>query len=322
MTSGRTAAIIVAAGAAMVLAGLLGGWAATRALSGQSPLTTVTVATDAVTLRAHTDDLGFTAQVPDDWAERRDDRSVSFVSPDGSEELTVARATSAEEVMAGLTAAALGTADLRPDPPQALDGARRRSSTAPPTTACTGPAGCAWCRSPTAASSPCGSPLRAAVPRACPRGCSTSSRTRSAPRAERGLAPRCSPAGKIGERPGGRRLRRMTDRALSDPAAAAAAITQATGVAAHDVAVVLGSGWRPAADVIGPPAHELAMADLPGFVRPTVAGHGGTVRSVPRRRPATCWCCSAAPTSTRATASTRSRTASAPPRPPAAGRSC
>ena len=60
--------------------------------------------------------------MPDDWAERRDDRSVSFVSPDGSEELTVARATSAEDVMAGLTAAALGTADLRPDPPQALDG--------------------------------------------------------------------------------------------------------------------------------------------------------------------------------------------------------
>ena len=121
-TSGRTAAVLVAAGAAVVLAGLLGGWAATRALSGQSPLTTVTVATDAVTLRAHTDDLGFTARVPEDWAERRDDRSVSFVSPDGSEELTVARAASVEEVMAGLTAAALGTADLRPDPPQALDG--------------------------------------------------------------------------------------------------------------------------------------------------------------------------------------------------------
>ena len=86
----------------------------------------------------------------------------------------------------------------------------------------------------------------------------------------------------------------MTDRAFSDPAsdpaAAAAAITQATGVAEHDVAVVLGSGWRPAADVIGPPAYELAMADIPGFVRPsststlrspTVTGHGGTVRSVP-----------------------------------------
>jgi purine-nucleoside phosphorylase len=64
-------------------------------------------------------------------------------------------------------------------------------------------------------------------------------------------------------------------------AAAAAAITAATGVDAHDVAVVLGSGWRPAADLIGEPAHEIAMADLPGFVPPVVAGHGGTIRSVP-----------------------------------------
>lgn len=120
-TSARTTAFLVATGAAVVLAGLLGGWAATRALSGQSPLTTVTVATHAVTLREHTDDVGFTAQVPEAWAEHRDGRSVSFVSPDGSEELTVARATSAEEVLAGLTAAALGTADLRPDPPQTLD---------------------------------------------------------------------------------------------------------------------------------------------------------------------------------------------------------
>jgi purine-nucleoside phosphorylase len=64
------------------------------------------------------------------------------------------------------------------------------------------------------------------------------------------------------------------------PAAAAAAIRAATGAATHDVAVVLGSGWRPAADLIGEPSHELAMADLPGFLAPTVAGHGGTIRSV------------------------------------------
>ncbi|MDT7579705.1 MAG: purine-nucleoside phosphorylase [Pseudonocardiales bacterium] len=68
---------------------------------------------------------------------------------------------------------------------------------------------------------------------------------------------------------------------MTDAAAAAAALAHATGVATHDVAVVLGSGWRPAADLIGEPAHELPMADLPGFVRPVVAGHGGTVRSVP-----------------------------------------
>jgi purine-nucleoside phosphorylase len=73
----------------------------------------------------------------------------------------------------------------------------------------------------------------------------------------------------------------MTDPAADSAVRAAAALAQATGVAAHDVAVVLGSGWRPAADLIGAPDHEVAMADLPGFVAPAVAGHGGTVRSVP-----------------------------------------
>lgn len=62
---------------------------------------------------------------------------------------------------------------------------------------------------------------------------------------------------------------------------AAAALAEATGAERHDVAVVLGSGWRPAADLIGEASHEVPMADLPGFLAPTVAGHGGTVRSVP-----------------------------------------
>jgi purine-nucleoside phosphorylase len=75
---------------------------------------------------------------------------------------------------------------------------------------------------------------------------------------------------------GSPRLPRMT----SPAAAAAAVIAERTGVAAHDVAVVLGSGWRPAADVIGSPEHEVAMAELPGFRPPTVEGHGGTIRSV------------------------------------------
>jgi purine-nucleoside phosphorylase len=73
----------------------------------------------------------------------------------------------------------------------------------------------------------------------------------------------------------------MTDPTAEAAEAAAAALSKATGVASHDVAVVLGSGWRPAADLLGAPAHEIAMAELPGFVRPVVAGHGGTVRSVP-----------------------------------------
>src|SRR5687768_1476784 len=69
---------------------------------------------------------------------------------------------------------------------------------------------------------------------------------------------------------------------MPDAAAqAAAALAEATGVDKHDVAVVLGSGWRPAADLLGAPTHELAIGELPGFVRPAVAGHGGTLRSVP-----------------------------------------
>jgi purine-nucleoside phosphorylase len=68
---------------------------------------------------------------------------------------------------------------------------------------------------------------------------------------------------------------------IAAPTAAAAALAAATGFERHDVAVVLGSGWRPAADIIGEPSHELEMAQLPGFIPPTVAGHGGTVRSVP-----------------------------------------
>jgi purine nucleoside phosphorylase len=66
--------------------------------------------------------------------------------------------------------------------------------------------------------------------------------------------------------------------------AAAAALAEATGVAAHDVAVMLGSGWRPAADLLGTPSHEIAMADLPGFVRPVVAGHGRTHGRARRNR--------------------------------------
>jgi purine-nucleoside phosphorylase len=61
---------------------------------------------------------------------------------------------------------------------------------------------------------------------------------------------------------------------------AAALIAKQTGVDSHDVAVVLGSGWRPAADELGVAEFELPVADLPGFTAPTVAGHGGTARSL------------------------------------------
>jgi purine-nucleoside phosphorylase len=47
-----------------------------------------------------------------------------------------------------------------------------------------------------------------------------------------------------------------------------------------DVAVVLGSGWAPAADAIGPAEAEVPLTELGGFPEPTVAGHTPTVRSV------------------------------------------
>ena len=70
---------------------------------------------------------------------------------------------------------------------------------------------------------------------------------------------------------------------MTDPKAvagqAAAAIRDRTGVAEHDVAVVLGSGWAPAADELGAPVAVIPMAELPGFTPPTATGHGGEVLS-------------------------------------------
>ncbi|HEX5367640.1 MAG TPA: purine-nucleoside phosphorylase [Acidimicrobiales bacterium] len=63
-------------------------------------------------------------------------------------------------------------------------------------------------------------------------------------------------------------------------AAAARALAAATGVGHHDVAVVLGSGWAPAAGPMGEVVAEVASPDLPGFPPATVPGHAGAVRSV------------------------------------------
>jgi purine-nucleoside phosphorylase len=48
----------------------------------------------------------------------------------------------------------------------------------------------------------------------------------------------------------------------------------------HDVAVVMGSGWAPAADAFGAAAGSVAIGELSGFAAPTAVGHGGEVRSV------------------------------------------
>jgi purine-nucleoside phosphorylase len=63
-------------------------------------------------------------------------------------------------------------------------------------------------------------------------------------------------------------------------AASAAALAERTGQARHDVAVVLGSGWAPAADALGPATGEVPLAELGGFPEPRVPGHVPAVRSV------------------------------------------
>lgn len=77
----------------------------------------------------------------------------------------------------------------------------------------------------------------------------------------------------------------MTASTTPDPAAAASAaaasLAEATGAAHHDLAVILGSGWQPAAEEIGSPVTELAMSELPGFAQPSAHGHSGKIWSFP-----------------------------------------
>jgi purine-nucleoside phosphorylase len=62
--------------------------------------------------------------------------------------------------------------------------------------------------------------------------------------------------------------------------AAADKLAELTGVASHDIALVLGSGWLPAVDALGEPTAEIATTDLPGFSAAAVAGHSGKIRSI------------------------------------------
>jgi purine-nucleoside phosphorylase len=74
-----------------------------------------------------------------------------------------------------------------------------------------------------------------------------------------------------------------TDLLYSDPlqaaSVAAAEIASLTGVASHDVALVMGSGWVGAVDALGTPAFECNAEELTGFFAPAVEGHSGKVRS-------------------------------------------
>lgn len=75
---------------------------------------------------------------------------------------------------------------------------------------------------------------------------------------------------------------------LDDPAAdpfaiaaqAAEQIAELTGVAQHDIALTLGSGWSKAADLIGETTATIPADEVIGFSSPAVVGHVGTLRSV------------------------------------------
>jgi len=74
-----------------------------------------------------------------------------------------------------------------------------------------------------------------------------------------------------------------TDLLYSDPlqaaVQAAAEIAERTGFAAHDIALVMGSGWVTAVDALGEPKFECNAEELTGFLPPAVEGHSGKVRS-------------------------------------------
>jgi purine-nucleoside phosphorylase len=79
-----------------------------------------------------------------------------------------------------------------------------------------------------------------------------------------------------------------TDNVLDDPQVdpfeiarqAATEIAEHTGVASHDIALTLGSGWAKAADLIGTTTATVAAAEIIGFSAPALAGHVGTLRSI------------------------------------------
>ncbi|HZE32813.1 MAG TPA: purine-nucleoside phosphorylase [Actinoallomurus sp.] len=59
---------------------------------------------------------------------------------------------------------------------------------------------------------------------------------------------------------------------------AADGLRRHTTTESFDVALVMGSGWVPAADALGPSELDLGMTELPGFAPPAVPGHQGRIR--------------------------------------------
>jgi purine-nucleoside phosphorylase len=61
---------------------------------------------------------------------------------------------------------------------------------------------------------------------------------------------------------------------------ATSVIRKVSGVALHDMGLILGSGWAKAADLIGETVATIKATEVPGFSAPAVAGHLPTIRSI------------------------------------------
>ncbi|OLT37315.1 purine-nucleoside phosphorylase [Actinomadura sp. CNU-125] len=72
----------------------------------------------------------------------------------------------------------------------------------------------------------------------------------------------------------------MSNDAFTLASSAAAELRARTSFDSFDAALVMGSGWVPAADALGEPVAELPVTDLPGFPPPAVEGHAGRIRVV------------------------------------------
>ena len=68
--------------------------------------------------------------------------------------------------------------------------------------------------------------------------------------------------------------------AQENAAESATALADITGVARHDVAVVLGSGWMKDTDALGETVADFPVTNLPHFAAPVAEGHLGRFRSL------------------------------------------
>lgn len=75
-------------------------------------------------------------------------------------------------------------------------------------------------------------------------------------------------------------LENMSVSAFEVAKAAAAKISELSGIATFDISLTLGSGWGAAADLIGEQVASFAATEIPGFYPPAVEGHVSVIRAI------------------------------------------